>query len=117
MRLRLAGCGAFPGPKRPRVLWVGVRGDVDALEELARRLRRACEPFAPAMARDVFRPHLTVARPNGARPRPPLELDAREPVFGDWTADVVTLAVSDLSAKGARYAAFEEFSLAGPTKS
>jgi 2'-5' RNA ligase len=54
--------GAFPGPRRPSVLWLGVEGDVDELmrlqDGLSRRLERPGQP-APE---NEFRPHLTLAR-------------------------------------------------------
>lgn len=66
-RLRLGGGGRF-GQNRFTVLWVDVRGEVEALQVLARlirsRLRNARLPH------DVkpFRPHLTIARPGDRVP-------------------------------------------------
>jgi 2'-5' RNA ligase len=117
MRLLVAGCGAFPNAKRPRILWAGVRGDLDPLQELARQLREACEPLAPQMARETFKPHLTLARPNGLRPEPPLSLLPDEPVFGEWRVDSVVLASSELRPGGARYTAHESFPLCGRSAS
>lgn len=63
--IRLAGGGAFPNPARAKVLYAGVSGDPDALEEL-RRLStgaRAAATKAGAPADGAtFRPHLTLAR-------------------------------------------------------
>lgn len=60
----LAGAGAFPGPRRARVLWTGISGDRRALEALARSVaagaRRAGAP--PPDEGRRFRPHLTLAR-------------------------------------------------------
>ncbi|MEV5690188.1 RNA 2',3'-cyclic phosphodiesterase [Micromonospora globbae] len=62
-RLRLGGGGRF-GQGRFTILWVDVRGEVDALTVLARlirsRLRHARLPYDEK----PFRPHLTVARPG-----------------------------------------------------
>lgn len=113
LRLLVAGSGAFPNAKSPRILWAGVSGDRDDLAELARRLRVACAPFAPQMARDPFKPHLTLARPNGARPWPLLKLLPDEPVFGDWSVDAVVLAGSELRPTGARYTKHDSFPLRG----
>ncbi len=58
----LAGSGTFPGRGPPAVLWVGVDGDLDGLEGLARAVRRACRSArAPAEGKG-FSPHLTVGR-------------------------------------------------------
>ncbi len=64
LTLALGGGGAFPGPQRARVLWTGVRGDLDGLSGLAASVaagaRRAGAP--PAGETRGFRPHLTLAR-------------------------------------------------------
>ena len=63
--LRLAGGGAFPTPGRAKVLYTGVEGAPEDLEEL-RRLStgaRAAANKAGAPADGAtFRPHLTLAR-------------------------------------------------------
>lgn len=65
--LTLAGGGAFPHPGRAKILYAGVDGAPDALEEL-RRLStgaRAAANKAGAPADGAtFRPHLTLARMN-----------------------------------------------------
>jgi 2'-5' RNA ligase len=61
LRLRLAGGGRF-GRGRSTILWVGVHGEMSALQKLTRSvggdLRRARLP----VDRKPFRPHLTLAR-------------------------------------------------------
>jgi 2'-5' RNA ligase len=51
--LRLSGGGAFPNPRRARVLWAGLDGDLAALASLAEVVRTDDTPFVP---------HVTVAR-------------------------------------------------------
>ncbi len=60
--IELRGVGAFPSPRRPQVVWVGVGRGVDALSALARRLEDNLgrERF-PREARE-FHAHLTLAR-------------------------------------------------------
>ncbi len=62
-RIRLGGGGQF-GQGRCTVLWVGVRGEVDALVALAAAARSGLErsglPYDPR----PFCPHLTVALPR-----------------------------------------------------
>src|SRR5215470_6090194 len=64
LSLSLAGAGAFPGPKRARVLWTGIQGDVGGLGHLADSVaagaRRAGAP--PADSGRGYQPHLTLAR-------------------------------------------------------
>ncbi|MFA4835288.1 MAG: RNA 2',3'-cyclic phosphodiesterase [Dehalococcoidia bacterium] len=60
--LELQGLGAFPNLRSPRVVWVGVGGDVPNVVKLQKQLDQALVPlgFAPE-ARD-FSPHLTLGR-------------------------------------------------------
>src|SRR5262245_6799886 len=43
--LEVAGLGAFPGPTRPRVLWVGIRTGAGELARLAAAVDRALAPL------------------------------------------------------------------------
>lgn len=62
--LRLQGGGAFPTPRRARVLWAGVRGataaDDTGLAHLAERVRDRTAAYADLP--ETFHPHVTVAR-------------------------------------------------------
>ena len=59
----LAGAGAFPGPDRARVLWIGATGDPpEALPRVAAGVRAAANKSGVAVEGGRFRPHLTVAR-------------------------------------------------------
>lgn len=57
------GLGAFPSPRQPRALWVGVTSGADGLgrleAEIARRLDRTDDPSEPVRP---FHPHLTLGR-------------------------------------------------------
>jgi 2'-5' RNA ligase len=44
-RLAVGGLGAFPGLRRPRVVWVGLAGDIEALAGLQRRLEHCAKPI------------------------------------------------------------------------
>jgi 2'-5' RNA ligase len=62
------GLGVFPGPKRPRVLWVGLSGE--RLVPLASTVETALQPlgFAPELRK--FTPHLTIGRWRDTGPAP-----------------------------------------------
>lgn len=77
--LRLAGAGRF-GRGRTTVLWVGMAGDLTAVEGLARQVRRALRRARLPFDRKPFRPHLTFARPGDRLPA------------ADVAADLATLA-------------------------
>ncbi len=67
--LGIGGIGIFPNARAPKVLWVGLIGDLDALARLRDRVEEAVVGAGlPAEARP-FRAHLTLARvPDGVRP-------------------------------------------------
>ena len=60
--LDLRGLGAFPDLRRPRVLWVGVGGDLEALQRLYEALEEALAPLGFPPEGRAFTPHLTLAR-------------------------------------------------------
>lgn len=97
-RLRLAGGGGFGG-RRPRVLWVGLTGDVDALGSLGRGVRRELRRQAVAFDGKPLRLHLTLARPADRVPVADLAADlaALRAYEGPaWTVDAVHLVRSHL---------------------
>jgi len=55
-------CGAFPGPARPRVLWIGAGEGAGELVALAARVEAALVREGFARAERPFTPHLTVGR-------------------------------------------------------
>lgn len=65
--LRVNGLGSFPNLRNPRVIWCGVEGETQRLQQLQVRVEQACSHlgFAPEL-RD-FHPHLTLGRVQGKR--------------------------------------------------
>ncbi|MGH7496224.1 MAG: RNA 2',3'-cyclic phosphodiesterase [bacterium] len=67
IRVQITGSGAFPDEKRPRVLWLGLKTETDALNQLAKEIDRACMHFGFQPESRSFAPHLTIGRVrNGA---------------------------------------------------
>lgn len=62
--LRLAGLGAFPNQRRPRVLWVGTEPveDSGGLAELQRQIERTAVRLGFEPESRGFSPHLTLGR-------------------------------------------------------
>jgi 2'-5' RNA ligase len=65
---RIGGLGAFPTPRRGRILWAGIDDPTNALGSITAGLEAALAAEFPAETRP-FHPHLTVARSQ-----PPLHL-------------------------------------------
>lgn len=66
--LTLTGLGCFPNPQRPRVVWIGIGGDVALLSQLQRSVEQALNELGYPPEGRPFSPHLTLARVrDGAR--------------------------------------------------
>jgi len=64
--IQLHRAGAFPAnPRRAKVLWAGVDGDVETARRLADRCRAAGRRCGLTMPRERFHPHVTLARARG----------------------------------------------------
>ena len=60
--LTLAGLGAFPNLESPRVVWVGLNGDVEELSKIRKRLEQLLTGLGFVPENRPFSPHLTLAR-------------------------------------------------------
>lgn len=115
--LTLRGLGAFPDPRRPRVLWLGVEEGARECATLHERLAVALRSRGLPVEGRPFRPHLTLAR-------------FREPFSGglgdEWrrepgpevsrfSVERVTLFKSVLTPRGAVHTVLDEFGLGGAT--
>lgn len=60
--LEIDGTGVFPNQRRPRVLWVGVKGDMAPLNALQEDVEDALESIGFRRESRGFSPHLTIGR-------------------------------------------------------
>jgi len=65
-QIRLNGVGTFPNWRRPRVLWIGLDGEIGGLSDLRDELQGALEELGFRPENRPFRPHLTLGRFKGA---------------------------------------------------
>lgn len=61
-RVSTGALGAFPNARSPRVIWVGLEGDLGALRVLHRAVEEALAPLGFPPEGRAFAPHLTLAR-------------------------------------------------------
>jgi len=54
--------GMFGNRRHPRVVWVGLRGDLDRMSSFRDDLQRCLAPFGVKEERRPFKPHLTLGR-------------------------------------------------------
>ncbi len=107
-RMELAGLGAFPTRRRPRVLWAGLGGDLETTSRLHVALSDRLADGGFRVEERDFRPHITLGRGTGEWTAAQLEalgrlLDSPASASGAWTADAMHLMRSELRRDGARY--------------
>lgn len=118
LRLRAERIGFFPDMRFPRVAWVGVRDDKDALSRLQSAIEGAVKDFTDERPEKKFAGHVTVGRiPRINRPQAEalakLASGMSDRFFGEWTANKVELIRSELSSGGSRYTTVAAVSLSG----
>jgi 2'-5' RNA ligase len=107
--IEATGTGVFPNSNRPRVIWVGIDGDMEKLEALHARLGRELEALGFPLEKRPFSPHLTLGR---VRDRSSLsEVRAlgtavgrlEIPSLGRWRVEQILVIRSDLRPEGPTY--------------
>ncbi|MET7861852.1 RNA 2',3'-cyclic phosphodiesterase [Micromonospora taraxaci] len=101
-RLGLGGGGRF-GQGRSTVLWVGLRGEVEALHALARLIRSRLRHAGLPYDEKPFRPHLTIARPGDRMDLADIEADLDDYQGPEWPAAELLLMRSHLDSRPSRY--------------
>ena len=61
-QLSTGPAGVFPSPRRPRVLWLGVDGPVESLEDLQQDVEFGLHGLGFPLDGRPYRPHLTLGR-------------------------------------------------------
>jgi len=115
--LEVAGAGGFPSARRPRVVWLGLAGELAALGAVVTDLGARLAPLGFPPEERGFSPHLTLGRsrdPRGAAgfAAALTTAAAAEPI--PWRVADLVLFESHLSPKGPRYEALLRAPL-GPT--
>src|SRR5262245_4363628 len=116
LSLAAAGAGGFPSGSHPRVVYVGILGDVAELARLAGAIDGALGSLGFPSERRMFRGHLTLGRvrsPSGAARLADALRSAAGETAGTWTAEEVVLYRSRLHPKGAVHEVVARFPLAG----
>jgi 2'-5' RNA ligase len=104
--VRVGGGGAFPSPRRARVLWLGVAEGTELLTQLAAAVGALLTPLGHEPEARAYHPHLTLARWKApADARPVVDALGAEPVGPAWRVDEIVVYESKLHPKGAQYTA------------
>ena len=114
--LNVKRVGAFPNFKRPRVMWIGISGEVEQLFFLQEEIDTGLETIGFQKETRAFRPHLTLGRIKSPR-----EVEGLAKIIeggegytaGSFIAEGLTLFKSDLTPKGAIYTKLAYFPVEG----
>lgn len=115
MALRFEGVGCFGG-RKPRVLWVGVEGEVAALCAAQKELATALADLGQGPEDRAYSPHLTLARAGESRGEPGFVEIAKElggESFGEIVLREIVVYRSELSPAGAKYTAVARLPFGG----
>lgn len=116
LHLNIKGLGVFPGIRRPRVLWLGVGGEVARLIALQGVLDQGFETCGIKKEERPFRAHLTLARiksPQGLSGLDKVLEEKEAESAGSFEAKGLILFKSDLTPKGAIYTVLADFPFQG----
>lgn len=116
-RVALGGLGLFSSGKVPRVLWIGMTGDMERMAGFRDELQEALAPFHVRSEKRRFKAHLTLGRfRKGARSDPCLVEALHR--FEALTSPIcelreLVLYRSDLNPEGVRYTRLGAWPLGG----
>ena len=108
-QFEVRGVGAFPNLERPQVLWTGVKGELDKIAQLQKRIESNTEQLGSPRESRAFSPHLTLGRvrdeagPNERRRLGKLLADTTFTALHNIDVDAVNLMKSQLTPGGAIY--------------
>ena len=106
--IQFGGVGAFPNPRRPRVIWVGIQAPA-GLEALQHGIEAAAATLGYPNEKRPFSPHLTVGRvkqnagPAGFQKVRNILDESKIGSLGTSQVNAVHLFKSDLKPNGAVY--------------
>lgn len=104
--ITFSGIGAFPGVKRPRVIWCGIREKVRTLSLLAEGLETKLEPLGFKKEDRPYRPHLTIGKAGPEGKAKGLEnfiLEYEKTIFAGISVNMISLMQSVLNPRGTVY--------------
>ncbi len=107
--IEFGGGGTFPTGGEPRIAWVGVDGDLEAVQDLQAAVTQEMRGIGLRLGSRPFSPHVTLAR-IGRQATPSARIgvarrfeEVRLGALGTHVVDAITLVESELSPAGAVY--------------
>ena len=109
IKLAISGLGVFPKTRRPRVLWAGLTGELEALSELQSAVDDRVGRLGLPKELRPFSPHVTLGRVRRETSESQLRkigeimANAAPPSAVPWTANTVNLMRTELDPAGSRH--------------
>lgn len=116
--VELKGVGVFASLRRPRIVWIGLTGELAPFGELQQSLEAALQglPIYQEKTTHPFHPHLTIGRiknPDKVVGLESLLMNHRDRSFGFFEIKELVLFKSELTSHGAHYSLISKFPLGG----
>ncbi len=115
--ISIGNLGFFGSRRHPRVLWLGLHGDIHRMGRFRDILQKSLKPFGIKTEKRPFKPHLTLGRfKKDARPGP--HLDNMISKYADLEGPAcpmreLVLFKSNLTPRGAIYTKLDAWPLGG----
>lgn len=115
-RINFKGAGAFPNQRSPRVIWIGVEGDVSLLMEAAERVDKELVRIGFEAEVRPFKGHVTIGRCRDDKDGVGLT-DALKSIgvleLGYMVVDNIVVMKSELRPEGPIYSEIAEIKMGG----
>ena len=115
--IRVKGVGVFSSIRSPRVLWIGMEGDIERMRHFRDRIQKDLKRFGIKEEKRRFSPHLTVGRfKRGFNKTDKLRSlieEYRDTASPDSMVRELVLFKSELRPEGAVYTKLNSWSLQG----
>ena len=109
--ISLAGIGAFPNSRQPRIVWVGIEKGAERLTEIAKLIETSMKSLGFPREKRPFSPHLTVGRIRRlTKPAIMTESLERSEVgeIGEFVINRISFIKSQLDPSGSIYTTLAE---------
>ncbi len=119
-KIEALGLGCFPDVYRPRVIWVGVGGEVEMLCRLNSITDSSADKLQLNTGIRIFKPHFTIGRYRAKyNSNKSIEAEVLLDVIknfgscrlGEWQVDCIVVVKSELSKLGARHTPVSRISI------
>lgn len=107
--IKIKGLGCFPSHDWPRIIWLGLKGDLLHLAKLQKSLAARCKKSGFSIDQKPFLPHITLGRIKQARTKERREMGRQLKVLqrlefkSDWLVDEIIVFESRTATSGSVY--------------